>query len=261
MDMLQNGAVGGVSALLTFIIMKIIKKEQKWIFTFIFIISFIITKILLGPYIEHYGKYNNVDNLLSKIEPFATVKIYDKKEYDDIINRFIKGNSSNIEQELYLKQFISLEVSTLLNKRLKYTSNDEIFNYYKSSFEALKYLSNYKKTYCYDWAFPSQYIGFDKIFTAELVDKIKNTYTEVIKSSYTKEKIKNNVEESLELNEIGQLLRYKYGENISLLQNPNLVDNEQKKETACDILLDLYTAIFSLDKDKSINILYQMSNN
>lgn len=260
MDILISGAIGGLSALIAIITMKIIKKEQKWLFILILIISFISIKSLFNPYIEHYKEYVYHDELLSKIEPFTTVKVNDKDTYNKILDRFIAGDSINNDKEVYLKKFISSEVAVLINESLKHSSSEEIYNYFKNMIEALKYLRNYNKAYCYDWLFPTQYIGFDKIFTVELSEKIKNSYIELIKNSYIKKDIKKEYSQSKELGEIGQVLSYKYGQDLSLLQNTNLVKNDYEKGIVCDVLVDLYTAIFSLDKDKSEIILLQITN-
>ncbi|MCT7549815.1 hypothetical protein N5U04_09870 [Aliarcobacter butzleri] len=260
MDILISGAIGGLSALIAIITMKIIKKEQKWIFALIIAISFISIKSFFNPYIEQYKEYAYHDELLSKIEPFTTVKANDKDTYNKILDRFIAGYSTTDDKEVYFKKFVSSEVSILLNEKLKHSSREEIYKYFQNMIEALKYLRKYNNTYCYDWLFPTKYIGFDKIFTVELNEKIKNSYIDLIKNSYIKKDIKKEYSQSKELSEIGQVLSYKYGQDLSLLQNTNLIKNDNEKGLACDILIDLYTAIFSLDKDKAGDILIQITN-
>ena len=236
-------------------IYKILRKKlkNKFIKAVIFLIMLVyINKFnnsFLYPPFERYRAAGWVEEAFSKNPTYAAIKETDKEAYQKIIlniKDMIKSGMTRNQMGLKIED----DLTTIINQKRPYASNEATENYFRSSLKVLEAIKSRNKVDCYNKLHPEAgvFIDVSKYIDADTAKEELTNLGELIKSAVfqkTNPPIEKDIKKSLD-NSFDALVKI-YGKDASLTFTPYDVNIDKAK--VCEMTLDFYKIVLDLPQD------------
>ena len=207
----------------------------------------------------NYDSFNTseLEDVLKNISAFQTIKKYEPKIYQQIINSMdaqIKNGASVLE----IQQGVGKYIQLLAGKALQKTSNKALIMFTSETISVLKNLENIEPILCMKSLFPEQYGSLEmaKYFTSEEMMPMLGALSLVIVDSYNPDNATIDIAaaEKLVANIVIQL-----GDDAGYLDATEL-QNREEYSKSCKTAIRFYERILSnTNKDAGNGLRYIFS--
>lgn len=253
-------ASGGVAVLITsFIFGK--KAEKKTAYTIVVVVLFVVlntlSKQFILPELNSYKAVADVESAFNEIPAFASIKKYEPETYQKLVDSLADATRQGYNQQQAI-DLVRSQISGLVESRMPHASDEAILSYMSVMITEMDELHKQGNGLCYKLLFPQVGGGINgrKVFLQETQKKDLIALDEIIKTSNTKKSIPPESAVIPALEPIFVSLSSKFGEDVSMIENPTAANVD--KDKVCNITMDLYKEILALPPKQAVSTLRWM---
>lgn len=253
-------ASGGIAALIASLLFGK-KPEKKTAYTIVSVALFVVLNTLsrqfILPELNSRKAIADIESALNEIPAFASIKKYEPETYKELV-----GSLSDASRQGYSQQqaidLVRSQISGLVGSRMPHASEEAILTYMGVMVAEMGELQRQGEGLCFKLLFPQVGGGLDgrKVFSQETQKKDLLALDEIIKTSNTKKVIPSESEVMPSLEPIFASLYTKFGEDVSMIQNPTATNVD--KDKVCSITMELYKQILDLPPEQAASALRWM---
>jgi hypothetical protein len=253
-------ASGGLAALIASLIFGK-KPEKKTTYNIFFVVLFVIFYTLSNQYIlpglNTYKTKAEIESAFENIPAFNSIKKYEPETYQTLVKSMIEASSKGYSQQQAIDLARS-QISGLIKSRLPHAADEAIVNYMNVMVTEMVELQAQGNGLCYKFLFPQVGGGVDgrKVFSEEIQKKDLMALDEIIKTSNAKKVIPSENEVMPHIEPVFGSLYSKFGDDVSIIDNPTVGDVDREK--LCTITIELYSEIIKLPQEQAASALRWM---
>ncbi|MDI6743381.1 MAG: hypothetical protein QMD11_11670 [Smithella sp.] len=254
------GASGGLAALLASLVLGK-NPKNKTAYVIVVAILFIgfntLSKQYILPKLNTHKAKAEIESVFENIPAFSSIKKYEPETYQQLVNSLIEATKKGYSQQQSI-DLVRSQISGLVESRVPHASDEAIVRYLNVMVEEMGELKNQGGGLCYKFLFPQAGDGIDgrQFFSQEIQNKDLQALDEIIKTSNIKRDRPNENDVMPYLEPIFASLYSKFGDDVTILDNPNAVNID--KEKVCNITMELYSEILKLPPDQAAGTLRWM---
>lgn len=253
-------ASGGIAALIASLIFGK-KPERKTAYTIVVVVLFVVLNTLSNqfilPKLNTYKAIADIESELNEIPAFASIKKHEPATYKKIVNSLADATKQGYSQQQAI-DLVRSQISGLVESRMPHASDEAILTYINVMVTEMGELHRQGEGLCYKLLFPQDGGGIDarKVFSQETQKMDLLALGEIIKTSNTKKVIPSEREVMPSIEPIFVSLYSKFGEDVSMIENPTATNVD--KDKVCVITIDLYKHILDLPPEQAASALRWM---
>lgn len=253
-------ASGGIAALIASLIFGK-KTEKKTAYTIVVVVLFVVintlSKQFILPELNGYKAVADIESAFNEIPAFASIKRYEPETYQKLVDSLAAVTKQGYSQQQAI-DLVRSQISGLVESRMPHASDEAILAYMSVMVTEMDELHKKGNGLCYKLLFPQVGGGIDgrKVFSQETQKKDLMALDEIIKTSNTKKPIPSESTVMPSLEPIFVSLYSKFGEDVSMIENPTAANVD--KEKVCNITMNLYKEILALPPEQAVSTLRWM---
>jgi hypothetical protein len=253
-------ASGGIAALIASLIFGK-KPEKKTAYTIVVVVLFVVlntlSKQFILPGLNAHKAVADIESAFNEIPAFASIKKYEPEIYQKLVDSLADATNQGYNQQQSI-DLVRSQISGLVESRMPHASDEAILTYMSVMITEMNELQKQGKGLCYKLLFPQAGGGIDgrKVFSQETQKKDLMALNEIIKTSNTKKAIPSESVVMPSLEPIFVSLYSKFGDDVSMIQNPTATNVD--KDKVCSITMDLYKEILALPPKQAASVLRWM---
>lgn len=249
---------GALAAMIAGIIVRK-PKERLFPYAIAFVISFGVLQGLsrefVFPELNAWNVARKADSAFVDIPAFQAIKQHDPKTYEAILSD-IRGSLRKGADEAQIIGLVRGHIVGVVQKRLPSASDEAVVSYMAVMVTEIHELHKYSSELCYRFLFPEKSGPIDgrKYFSKRTQEADLAALAQVIKTSAeSPQSIPKEAEVMPKLEPVIFELEKKYGNDITMLQNPSAPTVDRGK--VCSMTADLYKRIIEMPRNENGKIL------
>ncbi len=237
------------------------KPEKKTAYTVVIVILFLgfnaLSKEYILPKLNAKKVMADIQTAFNEVPAFVSIKKYEPEIYQTIIASVAVATRDGASQQQMI-DMMRQQISTLVESRMPHASDSALLGYVDVMVAEMEVLNKQGAGLCYKFLFPAIAGGINPrtSFSAEMQKRDLAALDEIIKTSNTKQAIPEQSTVLPFLQPVIASLNEKYGDDVSILDNPAAPNVD--KDKVCQISIDLYRGVLALPPEQSAPVLRWM---